>query len=469
MKYQVLAVISIIIVLSAFSINATKGASLQSNATFALNGIIQQTSTGTYTYIVSVSGSNYQIKNGATQQIAYQSTNAAQIINTAIINLTANQKMYFTTGTYTLTTSIEIANKDNGALVFQPGAKLFVANGMGKSAIFIHDGSDNWIIDGIEIDGNAANQNIGGWSPPNGIAIYNDCSNITTINANIHDCWMYGWVAWENVRACGIRDSVLTNCNWNCIELGASVLPTTIENGLYAINNTCTNSGDVGITTYGIGNTIQGNRIYNMTGIHGSCNSQWAIGVEGGHGHLISDNIIVTATRGMSIEQTDGLGSNMITGNTITTCGFGIVVVSPNNTIINNTISNFDMYGWSQQAIAIEGSYGGANNNKVLNNSISSTNGVAHAILIDSANDTQFNDNKINVPRAGTSWFAIQISASSRTTISRNTLIGFMSIIIGDAACQSTTITNNDFTKCNSETGAITDYGTGTIINGNLT
>jgi hypothetical protein len=43
-----------------------------------------------------------------------------------------------------------------------------------------------------------------------------------------------------------------------------------------------------------------------------------------------------------------------------------------------------------------------------------------------------------------------------------------MGIIIGDAACQSTTISCNDFTQCNAGTGAIANDGTGTIINGNL-
>ena len=41
----------------------------------------------------------------------------------------------------------------------------------------------------------------------------------------------------------------------------------------------------------------------------------------------------------MSIEVADG--------------GFGIVISSPSNTVENDTIANFDMYGWGQQAIAV--------------------------------------------------------------------------------------------------------------------
>ena len=470
MKNQVLAVLTVIIILTALSINAGKASPLQSNLTLSFSGVVQQTSTGTYAYIVSVSGSNYQMKNGATQQVIYQNTNAVKVISFVIGNFTpGHQSAYFTAGTYNLTASLEITNKDNGYLVFENGAKLFIVNGMNKSAIFIHDGCDNWLIDGIEIDGNGAYQTVGSWSPPDGIAIYNSCNNITVDHAYIHGSRMYGFVAWSDVTNCGIKNSKVTNCGWNCIQLGNDVMAISTETELYAINNECAYCSDVGITTYGIGNLIQGNYIHDVYGTTGYINSQWGIGVEGGHGHTITGNTLVNCPRAMSIEQTDGVGSNTITDNTITTCGFGIVVVSPNNTLKNNTISNFDMYGWSQQAIVIEGSYGGANNNKVLSNTISSTNTIAHAIHINSADDTQFTDNKISVPRVGISWYAIQVSDSSRTQISRNTISGFMGIIIDDATCQSNTITNNDFTKCNSGTGAIANYGTGTIITGNLT
>jgi Right handed beta helix region len=420
-----------------------------------------------YTFDVSVSATNYLLIDDATGATLYSSTHATQVANLAIGKCNTNESVYFTAGTYNLMASITAANKDNITLAFEAGAKLHLANGVNTAVMFL-TGCHNWIIQGITIDGNAANQLVGGWPPPDGIAIYNNCSNILVDGAIIDNCRMYGFVAWSEVTNCGIRNSKITNCGWNCIQLGSDVNAISTEVGLYAINNECAFCSDVGITTYGIGNLIQGNYIHDMTGTTGSANSRWGIGVEGGHGHTIAGNTLVNCRRAMSIETTDGIGLSFVTNNTITTCGFGIVVDSPNNTITNNTISNFDMYGWGQQAIAIEGNYGGANYNRVLNNTISSTNGIAHAVLINSANDTQFNDNRINVPRTGTSWYSIQISASSRTQISRNTIIGFMGIIIADAACQATTINDNDLTQCNAETGAIANYGTGTIIYGNL-
>ena len=61
---------------------------LETSVTLSFSGVVQQTSTETYTYIISVSGSNYQMKDGTTGQIIYQSTNATQVINDAIGNLT---------------------------------------------------------------------------------------------------------------------------------------------------------------------------------------------------------------------------------------------------------------------------------------------------------------------------------------------------------------------------------------------
>jgi parallel beta-helix repeat protein len=464
MSKQVLAVVTVIIFLTAFSINSTNALQLQSSSILSLSGVIQQTQTGTYTFVISVSGTNYQMKNGTTQQIIFQSINAAQVINNAIGNLTQGNSILFNSGTYNLKASITATNKNNNTLTFDSGATLFVANGVNNAAIFLTQ-CNNWLIQSPTINGNAANEVTGAWPPADGIAIYNQCSNILVDGATIDNCRMYGFVAWESVTNCGIRNSKITNCGWNCIQLGAD---SNDERNLFAINNECAFCSDVGITNFGTGNLVQGNYIHDITGTTGYINSQWGIAVEGGHGHTMTGNRIVNSGRAIQIQQTDGVGQNTITNNTIVTCGFGILVVSPNNTVSNNAVSNFDINGWGQHAIVVDGGYGGADYNKVLNNSISSVSGVAHAVFINSVDDTQFNNNRINVPRVGTSWFAVQVSGSSFTQISNNTMVGFMSVIIGDSACQSTTISFNNLTQCNAQPGAIEDDGTGTIITENL-
>ncbi len=375
------------------------------------------------------------MKNGATGQVIYQSVDAAQVINNAMNNLNQGNSIEFNSGTYNLKASVTATGKNNVTLVFDSGATLFIANGVNNAAIFLTQ-CNNWLIQSPTINGNAGNQVTGAWPPADGIAIYNQCSNIIVDGANINSVRMYGFVAWESCTNCGIRNSKITNCGWNCIQLGAD---SNNEHNLFAISNEVAYCSDVGITNFGTGNLVQGNYIHDMTGTTGYINSQWGIGVEGGHGHTITGNTLVNCPRAIWIQNTDGVGSNTITNNTITTCGYGIATVSPSNTISNNTISGFDMYGWGQQAIVVDGSYGGANNNKVLNNTILSSNGVAHAVLINSADNTQFNYNIINVPRVGTSWFAVQVSSSSFSLISHNTIVGYLGIIVGDSACQSTT------------------------------
>ncbi|MGD0646230.1 MAG: hypothetical protein ABSA75_15155, partial [Candidatus Bathyarchaeia archaeon] len=137
MKKQVLAALAVITVLIAFSINSGIASPLQISVTLSASGFVQQNSTGTYTYIINVSGSNYQMKNGTTGQIYYQSTNAAQVINDAIGNLTQGGSILFNGGTYNLMGSITATNQNNVTLAFGSGAELYVANGVNSAAIFL--------------------------------------------------------------------------------------------------------------------------------------------------------------------------------------------------------------------------------------------------------------------------------------------------------------------------------------------
>ncbi|MGD0644999.1 MAG: hypothetical protein ABSA75_08855, partial [Candidatus Bathyarchaeia archaeon] len=77
------------------------------------------------------------MKNGTTGQIYYQSTNAAQVINDAIGNLTQGGSILFTGETYNLMGSITATNQNNVTLAFGSGAELYVANGVNSAAIFL--------------------------------------------------------------------------------------------------------------------------------------------------------------------------------------------------------------------------------------------------------------------------------------------------------------------------------------------
>jgi hypothetical protein len=64
------------------------------------NGTIEPISR-IYSYIIDVSGSDYQAKNGTTGQIDYQSTNCTEVVNNAIRDLTRGS-IFFKAGVYNL-------------------------------------------------------------------------------------------------------------------------------------------------------------------------------------------------------------------------------------------------------------------------------------------------------------------------------------------------------------------------------
>jgi parallel beta-helix repeat protein len=301
---------------------------LESSVTIYSSGIVQQTSTGTYSYIISVSGSNYQMTDGTTGQIDYQSTNATQVVNDAIGNLTqSGGSILFSGGTYNLNGSITVKNKDNITLAFENGAALFVTNGMNTPAMFINL-ADNCIISGATINGNAANQIITGpmVKDPDGILIAGS-SNVKIDNALIYNCRVYGVniIAGSGLDAinCGVINSKLLNCGWNGINLGGS--NSAMELSLYAINNEVTGSSDVGITTYGIGNIIQSNYIHDMNGTTGSVpgsDAPWGIGIEGGSNDIITQNTLQDCASGIVMGSWGGGWSNCtISNNFITNSG----------------------------------------------------------------------------------------------------------------------------------------------------
>ena len=137
MKNQLLAAIAVIIVLTALAINEGN-ASLQASVTLHASGSVQQPSKVTYSYIIIVSGLNYQMTDGTTGQIEYQDTNAAEVINDAIGNLTNGQSILFIAGTYNLQKSVTCDYKDNITLVFANGAILFEADSMNAPAISLY-------------------------------------------------------------------------------------------------------------------------------------------------------------------------------------------------------------------------------------------------------------------------------------------------------------------------------------------
>lgn len=339
---------------------------LKSSVTLSTSGVVQQTSTGAYSYIISASGSNYQRTDGTTGQIVFQSTNATQVVNDAIGNLTQGHSILFSGGTYNLNGSITGTNRNNITLTFENGASLFVANGMDAPAIFLSS-CNNWLISGITINGNGANQVIPGSliQYPNGITL-EASSNIQIANALIYDVRVYGVEiiaqSGQSVHS-GVVSSKFLSCGWSGIELGGS--NSASELSLYAINNEVAYCGDVGIDNYGIGNIVTGNYVHDMNGTTGSVNSHWGIGVEGGRADSISEN-------------------------TVQNCGTGIYIDQNNCTISDNQITNCNRTGHDVYGVYLDGISGSCIGNKVTDNYVTRVVGAySSGIELDNAT---FND-----------------------------------------------------------------------------
>lgn len=390
---------------------------LESRVTVSVSGVIQPiptptpsptpSPTETYTYIINVSGANYQTTDGTTGQIYYQSTSATQVINNAIGNLTQGQSILFRSGTYNLHGSITSKNKNNITLVFENNAKLFVGNGMNNAAIFL-DNSYNCLIFGVTIDGNAANQGISTEQTDfEGITIFG--SNNKVENATIYNCRMHGVRIGSSATTInsGVINSKIYNCGWNGFSADMG-----IEEDSYCINTEIYGCGDVGATTGGINTRIEGNYIHDMNGTTGDTGSHWGIGIEGGYGAVITDNIIENCYAAI---WNNGFNNCTIISNTITNgsgtaalydgAQYGITLVDGSyNTVTNNYISGITWSGTSWG-----GGIGiwlvGATYNTISENDISNC-GSGGIFLDATSNYNTVNLNNVSDTQSGRYWDA---------------------------------------------------------------
>jgi hypothetical protein len=378
MKKQIFVILTAIIILTAFYANVGN-ASQQASLTLQSSGIIQQTPTptptptpnptGTYSYIISISGQNYQMLNGATDQIMFQSTSSSQVFSKVVGNCPAGSSIDVESGTYTVDSMWTMLNVNKVSINFENGAELVAGNGLDTSVLMIGEPdhpSNNIQVNGITINGNAANQVqtntqidyvlVAGY--PDGICISG--SNDQIANANIYNCRVMGvgilWVTTPTFGAninSGVLNSKIYDCGWNGVIFYGG-------NANYLINSQIYGCSDVGVScTGGSGNVVTGNYIHDMNGNTGSENCESAISIEGGDSDLITNNTIYNACIGIS---NSGWDNCIIAYNTIS-CSpnydapfgyggswapdnpyvagetWGIELTGTNNTIIDNTIT----------------------------------------------------------------------------------------------------------------------------------
>jgi parallel beta-helix repeat protein len=416
-------------------------------------------STASASWIIQADGLGwYRAINGADGSVnsASTSTNSTTLFTSVYSASTIGSTIVFTSGSYN---PIYAINKDNITIVFNAGASIFVPNSWNNPAIYL-DNCDNWLIQGVSINGNAANQNLGG-TGPSGVAI-KQSSNSRVDNAVIYNIRQFGFYTWYNSIYCGITNSKILNCGWNGITLGGG-------GGVYscyAINNEIAYCSDVGATAYGYSSIIQNNYVHDMNGTTGGGgSSQWGIAVEDGGNNMITGNTISNAAVGIDVNT----GINTISGNNIQS---GSITLSYAINIQANTPAQLIT---GNNIAIIGGDYGtrginlNNNGNTVSGNIINSTNPQANGMDI-AGNYNQILSNNIYVSTvsSGGGNRGIYI-AGNYTKISDNVFIGGTTTGIGvgwngiSIPPVGTVITDNDFRQWVGNS-IIGDFGTSSQI-----
>ncbi len=440
---------------------------------------------------------------GITGQIYCQSTNATQVINEAIDNLTQDQSIQFNSGIYNLSGSITGINKNNITLAFQNGALLFIANGMNTPAICL-DSANNWLIQNPTINGNANNQGID-VDGMGSIEITNS-SNCYVTGAYIYNCRQYGFFTFGNVVHDGVTNSKIINCGWNGMMLGSGSNSNQPEQALYATNNEVAYCGDVGISNAGYLDIIQNNYVHDMNGTTGYNNANWGIAVEGGGNNTVTGNTMTNCDIGITLNAVDGTlygpadlntvslntikncnvgigvntnynninendilnsnsgitvsansNSNTIVLNNIEHCNQGIYIQSRYNIVNENQITQYDYLGGNANAMVLSG----ASNNLVSGNILNSSYAVSGAIYLGSSDNNQISNNTIVATNMD--WYEITVEGHGNF-VELNQIKGNAGILVNSGS-SNTIIQSNNLVQCT--WNKISDSGIATSIYNN--
>ena len=383
--------------------------------------------------IVDNDGANGWFWYSINGQLMNNNTVAAQVINNCIGNCTGGETICIKKGTYTITTSIVDTGQNNINLIFDKGAKLFEVASMNTPPIILTSVS-NWKIEGVEIDGNKANQ--GAVSLPNDGIRFDDCSNCFAEEVNIHDMREFGVAIYGASTYCGVRNSNLTNNAANGIQLGN--LPTC--NALYATGNDISGFADVGISFMGVNSEASGNFIHDGV-------------TSGGY---------VNVPTGIYLEDLGGAcGNETVVENHIWNIHEGIrtAATSTQNMISLNTIFNWDTAAAMKSAIYLASNY-----NTVRGNILTQTTGTTqYGIRIVSCSYNIIDDNQITSP---STCIDLLTGSPVDTTITNNIVKSTLSYGISLEAGTTSTVTNNDLRQCTTYF-MYTAGGTNSIINHN--
>jgi parallel beta-helix repeat protein len=386
----ILAIIGLLVSLSF--LNSTSLALTTSSTLFRSNGAVQPTPTQ-YSYIISVSGSNYQILNGATKAVLHQGTSSSQVFNYLLGSsgiATNGNTVYVESGAYSVDATWKIYKSDV-KVTFASGAVLTSISfsnvvspysgtlGGGQPVLWIY--ANNVVISGVTIDGNGLNQYpsvgtyITGANFNDGIHVSGD--NCLIQYSTVYNCRCFGIMTSYNVAAdrVGVMNCLVYDCGAN----GISASPgTATATNCYFINNEVYGCGDVGIDSYGYDTVITGNNVHDCGAsapMDGYNNAGWGIGLENGGGSgngryiFIAGNTVSNTYSGIVVtsSRSGDINNVLISGNTLNSAGWAAIQIwdSSYDIIEFNSISN------SQNGIYLDVNGGSSTGNTVFGNTYS--------------------------------------------------------------------------------------------------
>jgi len=190
----------------------------------------------TVSYIIFEDGGLIKAKNGRSGQIEFCGSDAATVIQQAINALTNGGLVFVKSGTYIFSTAQLVKDdyrkygiylKSNVALICEKETVFKLADGLYENAftlIGVEDDVENVLIEGVEIDGNYANNNRGSsvWSsrtdgPYTHCGIKIECmhgtltKNIKIRDVYVHDTLGGGIIVGNNVEDVTVKDCRVKN------------------------------------------------------------------------------------------------------------------------------------------------------------------------------------------------------------------------------------------------------------------
>jgi len=431
-----------VLVLAMFFAKVTTALSQESSFRLQNVGFVRQ-----YTYIMRVSGSNYQMIAGNTGNILFQSGSSSRVFNYIVGNCSTGDSIYVEQGFYYVDSMWNI-KVNNLTVIFQRGAILRAVNNLNSVLIFVNY-VNGTTISGVEIDGNAVNQNSGLWGnypyQASGIGVTGFGNLI--IDCIIYNCRVFGVFVTSWGGNCGVVNCTVYNCGANAIQLNG------VAN--YAIGNTCWGCSDVGIAVFGPRAFIANNYIYDINGSTGFVNSHVGITVESSGYATITNNTIKNCYYGIATMNTvpPNSHSNYIAYNEILNVnqGTGVSLGDDGHNVATHNYIN----GSFARGIEVN-CYG----NIVSFNRIIGVTTDQGAISLNSASNNSISNNTITLSTSGFGiWLLIN---NNQNIIQGNNIQAEIGIVIQNPNCNYNKLCGNILVNC---TVQISDSGTGTIIN----